>query len=200
MKYPLNNQLFSSCLANPEPLIDPFYCSEQLIISADSSSPPTAIMQLWEQVRDRLTVADVALMDADESGFARQIEVLDKLLEGPSANFLELTSFFPALDVSYSMYRNLPREPRIDFLSRAVIEFIKKRHRTYMSHGYSPVTVQVRRDFEKHKGGGSSAKRKVEALLGALGYVHATTVAELNSIDSFVHADSELFGIYLRKV
>lgn len=195
----MNKQLFLDCLLHKEQLIDPFYCSEQLIISRGCDSPPTAIMQLWAQVRDRITAADLAMQDDDAAQFARHVEHLDVLLAGTSANFLEITSFFPALDVSYSMYRKLSLSDRLEFLQRAVVEFIEKRHRPYLSHGYSPVTIQVRRDFEKHKSGGSSAKRKLEALLGAAEYVHARTLDDFAAQSHcFVHADSELFDNRLR--
>ena len=191
----MNLDLFRDCLRHREPLIDPFYCSEQLIISSAHDEEPTAIMQLWAQVRDRITAADVALRDEDAEAFAGHAERLDSLLYGTSANFLEITSFFPSLDVSYSMYRKLGREDRLEFLRRALEEFILKRHRTYMSHGYSPVTIQVRRDFEKHKGGGSSAKRKIDAQLTAAGYTLARTVDEFAAEPNcYVHADSELFA------
>lgn len=195
----MGKQLFLECLNHREPLIDSFYCSEQLIISRGCEAPPTPIMQLWAQVRDRITAADLALQDNDASQFAHHVEHLDDLLAGTSANFLEITSFFPALDVSYSMYRKLGSADRLEFLQRVVVEFIEKRHRAYLSHGYSPVTVQVRRDFEKHKSGGSSAKRKLDSLLAAAGYIQARTLDDFAAHSyCFVHADSELFDNRLR--
>ena len=190
----MNKQLFFDCLGHREPLIDPYYCSEELIISRASGAQPTREMLLWGGVRDRLTAADVAKKDGDDDGFARHARELDRLLLQPSANFLEFTSFFPALDVSYSIYRKLPEHSRLDFLSRAMVEYIEKRHRVYMSHGYTPVTIQVRRDFEKHKTGGSSARRKLDALLPAAGFEKAANLDDFRATNSFIHADGALYN------
>ncbi len=89
-----NRQLFSDCLQHPEPLIDPFYCSEQLIIPSSPEAADNAISRLWRDVRDRLTGADLALRDGDASGFERHVQQLDVLLQNSGANFLEFTSFF----------------------------------------------------------------------------------------------------------
>lgn len=189
----LNSKLFFECLNHPEPLIDPYYCLEELIISANIESPPTAIMRLWAEVRDRITVIDLAMQDGNDGAIRDNIKRLDSLLAGKSANYLELTSFFPALDVSYSGFRKLDEIVRLEFLERAVFEFIHKRHRVYMSHGYTPTTIQVRRDFEKHKTSGNAAKRKVEALLEERGYTHATDLNSFLAGRSYIHADGALY-------
>lgn len=189
-----NEQLFYNCLRNLEPLVDPFYCAEELIISTSATSPPTPVMLLWTEVRDRLTAADIARRDGDEATYERQVAELDRLLATRAANFLEFTSFFPALDVTYSSFRKMDMRNRLEFLRYATGEYLEKRHRVYLSHGYSAVSVQVRRDFEKHKGSGSSAKRKLEHLLPALGYAQARTLREFQTTRSFVHAEGLLYN------
>lgn len=190
-----NSKLFSDCLRHPEPLVDPFYCSEELVIPASPEHDDTATVTLWRDVRDRLIAADVALRDDNKTSYRHHIGKLDELLQRRNANFLELTSFFPALDVSYSNYRKLGEAPRRQFLTHAVHEYLVKRHPIYMAHGYTPVTVQVRRDFEKHKSGGSAATRKLDALLAEYNYRKAGTLAEFQeSSPVYVHASSALYG------
>lgn len=190
-----NSQLFSDCLQHPEPLIDPFYCSEQLIIPASPDAPGNDISHLWRDVRDRLTAADVALRDGDDAGFKSHVGRLDALLQQDAANFLEFTSFFPALDVSYSGYRKLDARARLAFLDTATRAYLDQRHRVYMAYGYTPVTVQVRRDFEKHKSGGSAAKRKLDALFETHGYAKADTLAQFRDTDrAYLHADGVLYA------
>lgn len=189
-----NSQLFSDCLQHPEPLVDPFYCSQQQIIPATPEAPDNALIRLWRDVRDRLTAADLALRDGDTAAFTGHVEKLDALLQQENANFLEFTSFFPALDVSYSGYRKLDTAVRLAFLGDVTRAYLDQRHRIYMAHGYTPVTVQVRRDFEKHKGGGASAKRKLEALFAAHGYTRADTLTQFQSAPrAFLHADGALY-------
>lgn len=90
-----NSRLFSDCLRHPEPLVDPFYCSEQLIIPNSPEAEDNAISALWRDVRDRVIGADLALRDGDAGGFERHVRQLDVLLQMKGANFLEFTSFFP---------------------------------------------------------------------------------------------------------
>lgn len=72
-----NKPLFFECFDHPEPLADPYYHSEQLIIPLSPEAPDNAVIALWGSVRDRLTAADVALRDEDDAGFSRQISKLD---------------------------------------------------------------------------------------------------------------------------
>ncbi|MGE4366555.1 hypothetical protein, partial [Thermomonas sp.] len=173
-----NSQLFFDCFAHPEPLADPYYHSEQLIITASPEAPDNAVIMLWRNVRDRLTAAHIALVDKDGAGFLNHVAELDKLLQQNNANFLEFTSFLPTLDVSYSSYRKLQDAERLEFLKDATRRFLEFRHPVYSAHGYSPVTVQVRRDFEKHKSGGSSARRKLDDIMRELGYQQANGIAD----------------------
>lgn len=190
-----NSRLFSDCLRHPEPLVDPFYCSEQLIIPNSPEAEDNAISALWRDVRDRVIGADLALRDGDAGGFERHVRQLDVLLQMKGANFLEFTSFFPAQDVSYSSYRKLDPGERLEFLDAVTRRFIALRHRVYAAHGYTPVSVQVRRDFEKHKSGGSSAKRKLDAVFDSRGCVKASTLAQFqSSARAYLHADGALYA------
>lgn len=167
---PTNLEIFDACLEHPEPLIDPFYCLDELIISSSAERTPTSLMVNNAELRDRITAASVALSDGDENAYLAQINRIQPLLETKNINFSEFTSFFPALDVSYSIYCKLSKTQKAEFLAKAVRIYIEKRHLTYMSHGYCATTLQVRKDFEKHKTGGSAANRKVELLLLEHGY------------------------------
>lgn len=170
MALPNNVQLFEECLAHPEPLIDPFYCNESRIISLSPADPATEVMTANAELLERISAASVAIRDKDKAAYQRCVERIATLLQAPGMNFTEFTSFFPALDVSYSMYMSLSSALKIEFLHQAVRLFIEKRHNAYRLHGYSATTLQVRKDFEKHKTEGSAGARKVKAMLDAQGY------------------------------
>lgn len=158
-------ELFQDCLKHPEKLVDEFYCHDELIISANPEEPNTPIMKSWMDVRKRITAAEVALNDEDDQSFSIHVKRLDSLLTGLQyANFLEFTSFFPVMDVSFSMFQGLAEPERIEFLDDMLRAYIERRHGTYQTHGYSPSTIQVRKDFERHKSQGSSGKRKIRQL------------------------------------
>jgi len=163
-------ELFKECLVHPEPFIDEAYCSDKLIISESSSSAPTPIMITNGEIIRRITAAEVALQDRQINTFEEQVAKIRNLLTRRDVNFLEFTSFWPSIDVSFSSYKNLSLSKQSDFLKAAIRTYIKKRHRTYTSHGYTATTIQVRKDFEKHKTSGSYGSTKVEYLLKKEGY------------------------------
>lgn len=119
---------------------------------------------------ERITAIKVALDDNANMDLKPHLIVLANLLEQRNMNFNEFTSFFPSLDVSYSIYKKLPITEKFNFLDIAVRKYIDKRHSVYMQHGYTATTLQVRKDFEKHKTEGASAKKKIEKLLSNNGF------------------------------
>jgi len=129
---------------------------------------------------DRITAIKVALDDDKNVDLKPHLVALANLLEDRNMNFNEFTSFFPSLDVSFSIYKKLSPNEKFDFLNIAVRKYIEKRHSIYMSQGYSATTLQVRKDFEKHKTEGSSAKKKVEGMLIKFGF------KELKSEESII--------------
>jgi len=167
----LNNiDLFNGCLLHKEPLIDPYYCSDGLIISSSPTAKKTHLMEVNLNIINRITAIKVALDDGNDASIQAHLSQLLPLLNEKSVNFTEFTSFFPALDVSYSIYKKLSVDEKIDFLMVAVKAYIEKRHTIYQGHGYSPVTLQVRKDFEKHKTGGNAANKKARDILLKNGY------------------------------
>lgn len=166
--------LFHECLQHPERLVDEFYCHDELIISPSQDHPATPVMQTWTEVRERITAAKVALQDEDQDAYDRCVARLDHVLTSrDNVNFLEFTSFFPVMNVSYSMYRKLPTEDRKQFLDTMLRTFIAKRHDIYGAHGYSASTIQVRKDFEKHKSQGNFGNEKLRHILEQFQYREA---------------------------
>ena len=173
-----NLDLFKECLQNPEPLVDPCYCNDTLIISKNSTEDLTEIMKVNAQIIDRITTIGCLLEDNPEADISTHVKVVEKLLKTEFSNFIEFTSFFPAMDVSFSIYKKLSSDKRIEFLSTIIKKYINKRHFTYKSHGYSPVSIQVRKDFEKHKTGGGAANTKYSKILLSNGFSEAKNHAD----------------------
>lgn len=175
-----NLRLFESCLKHRESVLDPYYChDEPMIISAAGSRKSTAVMKVAAEVRERLTAIRVALRDAPKADIERHLREIAKSLENPNANYIEFTSFFPVVDFTFSMYRDLGDVEKIEFLDAAVRRFIALRHPTYEFHGYTATTIQVRKDFERHKTRGSHGSTKIQALLREGGYTSAADISKL---------------------
>ncbi len=163
MKMPNSVALFNQCLEHEESFPDKFYCRDDLIISL-SHEEATDIMNLNTQLIERITAAKVSLADKNRRFYSEQIRNIAEILRNTHMNFVEFTSFFPCLDINFSVYNKLTESKQIKFLRIAVEKYIKKRHDIYMSHGYTATSIQVRKDFEKHKTEGESGNRKVKSI------------------------------------
>lgn len=171
-------------------MIDPCYCVDGLIISSSVEVKPTPLMSANHKILNRITAIQVAISDGQDSEVGRHLEELIELLDSPNVNFTEFTSFFPTLDVSYSIYKKLDLHQKKDFLDVAVRQYIEKRHSIYQSHGYTATTLQVRKDFEKHKTGGNAANVKFRGLLAKAGYSAAVNRDEIiNGLRKFLFLD-----------
>ena len=166
------SNLFLECLENPEPLIDEAYCYDDLIISQHAHSQPTEIMETHIEVRERICAAKIAKKEGKCEEYKDHIQALDKILiNKEAAQFLELASFFPAMDFSFSAYKSRSSSARCKLLKIFLKRYLDRRHDIYMSHGYSVTTIQVRKDFSTHKRKGESAKRKIKNICEELGYM-----------------------------
>lgn len=193
-------RLFDECLLNPEPLFDEFYCFNKLIISESAGNMPTPIMLTNLEVIKRITSAEIALLDNNTKSFEEQVIKIWELLKNEASNLLEFTSFWPCMDVSFSLYKKkLKEEDQKKHLREAIILYIKKRHKVYMSHGYTPTTIQVRKDFEKHKSSGNLGLMKAEKLLEDNRYTKYEKNGFLNKKYVYCHADNA-FGINILDV
>ncbi len=163
--------LFQECLEHPEKLIDDFYTTDQLIITENSEQAPTGAMQTWRKVLDRITVAEVAFSDGDNDQLDKQILALDKILiEGSDAQLLEFTSFFNVLGVSYTIYKKLNKQERVEFLKEVFLRYLDKRYYIYSMHGYTPTTLQVKKDISTSRSKGNMGNQKARKMLAEAGY------------------------------
>ncbi len=169
------NSLFLECLKNPEPLIDKAYCYDNLIISQSAHCQPTEIMEAHRAVIERICAAKIAKDEGKLNEYTNHIQALDKILtEKKATQFLELASFFPAIDFSFSAYKSLPPNIRYELLKTFLKYYLDRRHNVYMSHGYSVTAIQVRKDFSKHKRQGGAANRKIKNICEKLGYAQVS--------------------------
>ncbi len=91
--------------------------------------------------------------------------------------------------MSFSAYKKLNLPNRLKFLEIIVEHYLSCRHDAYMSHGYSATTIQVRKDFAKHKKQGGLANKKIKKICEELGYKpvpQGKTIGELERMYCFI--------------
>lgn len=149
---------------------DEYYCNNRLIITTSPNEEETKLMAANRKLIETINDVKTILSKNKTADITTQIREIANLLETKYINFSEFTSFFPTLDVSYSIYKKLKVLDKFAFLNIAVRRYIEKRHDIYNAHGYSNTILQVRRDFEKHKTGGNAANKKLSSIFKAHGY------------------------------
>ncbi len=185
-------KLFQDCLHHPEKLIDDFYTSNQLIISNSASGSETEAMQTWSIVLQRITAAKVALDDKDDHQLCEHVKKLDKhLLQNDYAQFLEFTAFFNVIDMSYSIYKKLNDEDRIQFLELALKKYTDHRFRIYASHGFTPTSIQVRKDVATSRSSGDMANKKIKSFFNSADYSESESIVGARKKFSIINSGEQ---------
>ena len=191
LSYEKNLELWEFSLGHPEQILDYHYFVdiEKIVIPENSnfhSNPQKLDMNSLASLEKK--IVDVFRYLAKDNDlrirgkdFISQMQYLQKLMDSPSANLTTFRSFWPVLDMSYSVYKSLTSEQQIAFLQVAAIEFLEKRHKLYENHGYSLSTQQVLADTNAHKAQGTTAAKKLAKIFEEHGLSRAKNVDEFLS-------------------
>jgi len=166
MALPNNTKVFDECGKTPEPIYDPSYQKDRLIIT-ENPRQPNALMRANLDILGAITTYKT-LLDLHKSDPVVTEGLLSRVrrrLGTPDINYSEFTSFWETLDVSYSLYRKLSSSEQRDFLRKAIAQYAERRHDLYLTHGYTSTTLQVKADSFAHKSTGEQGLRKIERLL-----------------------------------
>ncbi len=149
-------------------------------------------MQTWSIVLQRITAAKVALDDKDDHQLCEHVKKLDKhLLQNDYAQFLEFTAFFNVIDMSYSIYKKMNCKDRVVFLKSALIKYLNCRFSIYSSHGFTPTTIQVRKDGASSRSSGDMANKKIRSIFESAGYSESESIAEARKKFSIITSNKQ---------
>ncbi len=98
------------------------------------------------------------------------IKKIAEIIGCKNINYSEFVSFWPVVDVSYSLFRKLTKTEQQKILKKITENYIAKRHGVYSSNGYAPTSWQVGKDAKAHKGSGSLGIYKVSKILDKHGF------------------------------
>lgn len=165
-----NHALLDYSIGKPEPIYDPAYQKEFLVISK-SSKTLNDLMRANRSLLDCITAYGVnhqlGLLAANNQIITRMMQVLG----AANINTSEFTSFWECCDVSYSVYLKLGDTEKRQFLERITQEYLARRHALYQAHGYTFTTLQVKADSFAHKRTGNQGSAKTVRILACLGFV-----------------------------
>jgi len=175
MKFPDNVVLFEYCLKNPEPYIEDDYMKNGALVISGASEDKTNLMKINSDLIDSISMYALALKKSDKYIQDEALSNILELIGNDGVNFSEFVSFWPVVDISYSIFQKLDDHGKRQVLKIVTEKYIELRHDLYKSHGYSPVTLQVGKDAKAHKENGPLGLKKVGRILSSMGFKRADT-------------------------
>ncbi|OGF64277.1 hypothetical protein A2661_00855 [Candidatus Giovannonibacteria bacterium RIFCSPHIGHO2_01_FULL_45_24] len=189
-----NIKLFKFSLNNPEPIIDEFYLKNgNLIISKDPKNP-TDLMRKNFDLLESISAYNFAKKNKNQLTARKAIEKILEIVKNKNINYSEFVSFWPVVDISYSLFKNLNGTEQIKIIKNIVEKYINLRHNLYSTYGYTPTTLQVGKDAKAHKESGNLGTYKVSKILDITGFKKANveTIADFNKGDKkYIEADKK---------
>lgn len=185
---PTNKFYFDYSASHPEPIFDPYYARDKLIIPpcADEDNPLTANHR---RLIDLITAFEVDLSlgkDRDDQHITQLLaEIEDILQHTKNINLSPFCQFFMVQNSSYDAYKSIPRAERPDFLYEMLVRYCSERHNIYKSHGYTNTALQVVCDSYSHKRKCRTSITKFEDLLKPYGVTMLQNAAGIISSDDY---------------
>ena len=170
-----NLELFQYSGEHPEPLIDPYYSRDRVVI------PPTPkesnlLVECHARLIELITVFGYFVKQGKPREHAEVQALLDEVItiltSTEGINLSPFAQFFLVYNVAYASFVTYPLEVKREFVYEMLQLYLEKRHQLYLNHGYSNTTLQVLCDNYSHKRNSKSTIVKVCDILEPLGFVH----------------------------
>ncbi len=167
-----NIYYWKKSLKAPEPVIDDFYISDEVIVS-DS--------QLIEKV-DRLRELIISYCVVSKNNVDTASKILDEIysliISIDKIQYTEFVAFWKVLDISYSVFERLPNNKTV--LKEILQKYCERRRKLYDKLGYTNVIIQALYDSGSSRKKGISGIDKIKNLIN----INIGNVSRVRSIQT----------------
>ena len=188
-----NIKLLEFSLKNPEPVIDEFYLKNGNLIISKNPKEPTDLMKNNLDLLESISAYSFAKKNNNEETTKKAIEKISEIIKSKNINYSEFVSFWPVVDISYSLFDKMTEDYKKYVLQNIVDKYIDLRHGIYSTYGYTPTTLQVGKDAKAHKESGNLGINKVSKILNESGFTEANSNTAKDFLSKgdkkYVHAD-----------
>jgi hypothetical protein len=190
-----NIKLLEYSLKNPEPILDKFYLKTGNLIISKNPKEPTALMRQNADLLESISAYNFAKKEKNKLLLQSVLKKILEITTSKNINYSEFISFWPVVDISYSLFRKMSDPEQIEILKNITEQYIELRHNVYKIYGYTPVTLQVGKDAKAHKESGSRGVNKVSQILEDNGFKKANheTVNEFigSGVKKYIQSDKK---------
>ncbi len=120
MKTINNVELFEFSLNNPEPIIDEFYLKNGNLIISKNSQNPTELMRKNLDLLESISAYNFAQKNKNQETMKKAIEKMLAAVKSKNINYSEFVSFWPVVDISYSLFNKLNIEEQSEIIKNIV--------------------------------------------------------------------------------
>jgi len=151
-----NLKYWKISLKNPEPIVDEYYISDEIIVDDKK------LIKGIERLRDLITTYCV-LLEKDENSAKKILdEIYEIISDTDKIQYTEFVAFWKTLDLSFSVFNKLQNQKMI--LAELLKEYCSRRKKLYDRLGYSNITVQALYDIGASRKKGTSGVIKIIGL------------------------------------
>lgn len=196
-----NLKLLEYSLKNPEPIIDKFYLKTGNLIISKNPKEPTTLMKQNADLLESISAYNFARKEKNKLLSQSVLKKILQITNSKNINYSEFISFWPVVDISYSLFKKMSDAEQIEILKNITEKYIELRHDLYKIYGYTPITLQVGKDAKAHKESGNLGVNKVSQILENNGFKKADheSVAEFTTSGTKKYIQSDKKGKKLFK-
>lgn len=157
--------LFKECLKleNLEGICESYYrrdFDEYLVISKDPEKP-----NIKQKCNDEINSILEKYSSSNENQKNEAINSIIKILKRSDSKYFDLSASFPLFDMNNGLFKKIDKDKQVKFLSDFIPEYLEKRFNIYKKYKFSPVTMQLKKDFGAHKTTKKMTNNKIEDIL-----------------------------------
>jgi len=174
-----NIEYWTISLDNPEPIIDDYYISDNLIIKDED------LLEKSDKLRELIITYCVLLEKQQQNSEPAEIvfnDIYQILSSVNNIQYHEFVAFWKVLDISYSVFNKLKTQKAI--LKVIIMKYCEKRRKYYDNLGYSNVTIQALYDVGSSRKKGNSANIKLDDLIKKA-FSGAVQIKRISDIETY---------------
>ena len=113
---PNNIKTFEYSLNNPEPIIDDYYIKSGNLIISKNLKSPTKIMEQNLELLESISAYNFARKNKNNKTINRALNKILEIVKNKSINYSEFVSFWPVVDISYSLFCKMTKQEQLQIL------------------------------------------------------------------------------------